>query len=74
MLCQPFLDRPILGYKGSLPLGISETAKVYLLAGKYTFSYSLPLNVASSLALPCASQSLGGSLAGAVTPGLEVPS
>ena len=41
MCCHPFLDRPILRQKCSLPLGTSQTPKAYPFAGKYTFSYLL---------------------------------
>ena len=40
MLCHPFLDGSILRQKCSMPLGISKTTKIYLLAWEYTFSYS----------------------------------
>ena len=40
MLCEPYLDRPILRYNWGMTSGISETTKAYLLAWKYTFSYS----------------------------------
>ena len=40
MPCHPFLDRPILRQKCSMPLGISKTTKTYLLTWKHTFSYS----------------------------------
>ena len=40
MLCHPLLDRPILRQKCVVPLGFSKTTKAYLLARKYTFSYS----------------------------------